>query len=101
MQAAEAAAARLEAGRRPRFFTWRKAGLSFMAALALWGIVRTGWIVFGCGAVKSEPADDRTSVAVLPLEKWYVTTEMQDHFIDRLRKASLEIPDARLTGRSP
>jgi hypothetical protein len=49
----------------------------------------------------SSPADDRASVAVLPLEKWYVTTEMQDHIIDRLRRAGLEIPDAHLTGRSP
>ncbi len=27
------------------------------------------------------------------LEKWYVTTEMLDHFVDGLRKADLEIPD--------
>jgi hypothetical protein len=26
-----------------RLFTWRNAGLSFLAALALWGVVATGW----------------------------------------------------------
>jgi hypothetical protein len=47
MVEAEAAAARHEARRHRRFLTWRNAGLSFMAALAVWGVVATGWMLFG------------------------------------------------------
>jgi tetratricopeptide (TPR) repeat protein/TolB-like protein len=42
--ALEAAPGPETAGRR-RFLTWRNAGLSFVAALAAWGLVAAGWIV--------------------------------------------------------
>ncbi len=51
---------------RPRA-TWRNAGLIFVFALALWGLVATGWMV-----LHEEPASvgsvERKSVAVLPFE---------------------------------
>ncbi|NIN49494.1 MAG: hypothetical protein GTN62_05200, partial [Gemmatimonadales bacterium] len=46
---AEAAA---EEDRRLRLLTWRTAGLSFMAALALWGVVVTGWLLLGQPAIE-------------------------------------------------
>ncbi|MGD2153218.1 MAG: hypothetical protein PVG79_08095 [Gemmatimonadales bacterium] len=92
---AETAAARLEAGRRRRLLTWRNAGLSFLAALALWGIVTTGWIVFGRDAEESAAAADRPSVAVLPLENRsgreedrYFTDGIHDEILTQLTKIS-------------
>jgi TolB-like protein len=41
----EAAAARHEARRRHRFLTWRNAGLSFLTALAAWGLVAAMWVL--------------------------------------------------------
>jgi len=89
------AAARLEAGRRRRLLTWRNAGLSFLAALALWGIVTTGWIVFGRDAEESAAAADRPSVAVLPLENRsgreedrYFTDGIHDEIVTQLSKIS-------------
>ncbi len=58
--------ARTEAARRRRFLTWQNAGLSFMAALALWGVVATGWLLFGERA--PDTVDARKSIAVLPFE---------------------------------
>ncbi len=34
---------------RRRFLTWRNAVASFVASLAVWGIVATGWMLFGRG----------------------------------------------------
>jgi TolB-like protein len=58
--------ARTEAARRRRFLTWRNAGLSFLVALAVWGVVATGWMLFEERA--PEEVDARKSIAVLPLE---------------------------------
>jgi TolB-like protein len=58
------AAARRQARRRRRVLTWRNAGLSFVIALAVWGIVATGWLVFQERA--EEAPAERRSVAVLP-----------------------------------
>jgi TolB-like protein/Tfp pilus assembly protein PilF len=60
---AEAAA---EEDRRLRILTWRTAGLSFMAAAALWGVVAAGLLLFGGSGPAS--ADERKSVAVLPFD---------------------------------
>ncbi len=64
-----------EPGRRPagrrRVLTWRNAGLSFLAALALWGVVATGWYWVAGRPVPGsrDPAETlRKSVAVLPFE---------------------------------
>ena len=59
--------ARTEAARRRRFLTWRNAGLSFLIVLAVWGVVATGWMLFGERATPEE-MDARKSIAVLPLE---------------------------------
>jgi len=61
---AEAAAARRQARRRHRVLTWRNAGLSFVIALAVWGVVATGWLVLSERA--EETPVERRSVAVLP-----------------------------------
>jgi TolB-like protein/lipoprotein NlpI len=50
--------------RRLRLLTWRTAGLSFMAALALWGVAAAGLLLFGDYGPPS--AVERKSVAVLP-----------------------------------
>jgi tetratricopeptide (TPR) repeat protein len=65
---AEAAAARREGRRRHRFLTWRNAGLSFMAALAVWGVVAAGWLLLGPSGdvVEEEFADAAPGIAVLP-----------------------------------
>jgi serine/threonine-protein kinase len=62
----EHAAAAAEEDRRLRLLTWRTTGLSFLVALALWGVVAAGLLVFGgYGRVS---ADEHESVAVLPFE---------------------------------
>jgi TolB-like protein/tetratricopeptide (TPR) repeat protein len=48
---------------RRRAITWRNAGLGFVVALAVWGVVATGWwVAYGRAPVAAE----RKSVAVLP-----------------------------------
>ncbi|UCC84756.1 MAG: tetratricopeptide repeat protein [Gemmatimonadota bacterium] len=62
--AAEGAApGALSGGPRPHI-TWRNAGLSFVVALAVWGVVATGWLLFGGRVVGL--TEERESVAVLP-----------------------------------
>ncbi|MGD2155046.1 MAG: tetratricopeptide repeat protein, partial [Gemmatimonadales bacterium] len=61
---AEAAVARHAARRRRRVLTWRNAGLSFVIALGVWGIVATGWLVLYERG--EETPVGRSSVAVLP-----------------------------------
>ena len=57
--------ARTEAARRRRFLTWRNAGLSFLVAFAVWGVVATGWMLFGG---RGEPPVERKMLVVLPFE---------------------------------
>ncbi|UCC74066.1 MAG: tetratricopeptide repeat protein [Gemmatimonadota bacterium] len=90
------AAARHEAGRRTRFLTWRNAGLIFVFALALWGLVAAGWLVFAGGADETRAvAEERPSVAVLPLanrsglrEDEYFTDGIHDEILTQLSKIS-------------
>jgi TolB-like protein/Tfp pilus assembly protein PilF len=56
-----------EAWKRWPRATWRSAGLIFVFALALWGLVATGWMVLREEAASVVPAE-RRSVAVLPFE---------------------------------
>jgi TolB-like protein/Tfp pilus assembly protein PilF len=56
-----------EAARKRRLLTWRNAGLSFLIALAVWGVVATGWMLFGERATPQE-VDARKSIAVLPFD---------------------------------
>ncbi len=68
---AEARAAREEEMARRRVITWRNLGLAFLVALAGWGAVAAGWLIFGSHTAdgESEPASVAVSalrVAVLP-----------------------------------
>ncbi|MGD8868052.1 MAG: tetratricopeptide repeat protein [Gemmatimonadales bacterium] len=89
--------AQTEAARKRRLLTWRNAGLSFMAALAVWGIVATGWLLLGeRGAA---PEAERTSIAVLPFanlspnaDDAYFADGIHEEIISQLGKiASLKV----------
>jgi hypothetical protein len=77
-----------------RVLNWRNAGLSFMAALALWGIVATGWLLFGGPSASEGTATvERPSVAALPfvnrsgqVEDEYFTDGMHDEILTQLSK---------------
>jgi len=91
---AEAAAVHLQARRRHRFLTWRNAAATFVIVLAAWGVVATGWMLFG-RANESATADERPSVAVLPLENrsgleedQYFTDGIHDEILTQLYKIS-------------
>ena len=91
------AEARTEAARRHRFLTWRNAVASFVVALAVWGVVATGWLVFGERAAGSE--EERKSIAVLPFQNLspdpddaYFTDGIHEEIISQLGKiASLKV----------
>jgi TolB-like protein len=85
---------RVEAARPRPHITWRNSGLIFVFALALWGVVAAGWLVFG-GGVGEAPTvpDERPSVAVLPLENRsglqqdeYFTDGIHDEILTQLSK---------------
>ncbi len=89
--------AHTEAARKRRLLTWRNAGLSFMAALAVWGIVATGWLLLGGRG--SAPEAERTSIAVLPFanlspnaDDAYFADGIHEEIISQLGKiASLKV----------
>ncbi|UCC73831.1 MAG: tetratricopeptide repeat protein [Gemmatimonadota bacterium] len=98
---AEAAVARQAARRRRRSLTARNAGLSFMSALAVWGVVVTGWLVLGGGAGAS--ATESKSVAVLPFANMsgdpaneYFADGITDDVITHLSK----VADLKVTSRT-
>jgi len=62
----EDARAAAEEDRRLRFFTWRTAGLSFLSATALWGVIAAGLLLTGTYEHVAE--DERRSIAVLPFD---------------------------------
>jgi TolB-like protein len=65
VQPADARAA-AEEDRRLRLLTWRTAGLSFLSAMALWGVIAAGLVLTGTYSRVAE--DERRSIAVLPFE---------------------------------
>jgi TolB-like protein/predicted Zn-dependent protease len=65
VQPADARAA-AEEDRRLRLLTWRTAGLSFLSAMALWGVIAAGLVLTGTYEHVAE--DERRSIAVLPFE---------------------------------
>ena len=82
-------------GARQRALTWRNAGFAFVIALGVWGVVATGWMLFGRGADERATEDDRPSVAVLPLENRsgleedrYFTDGIHDEILAHLSKIS-------------
>lgn len=89
--------ARREAVGRRRFLTWRNAGLSFLVALAIWGVVAAGLLLVG--GYGAAPADERRSLAVLPFENLspdpddaYFADGIHDEIISQLGKiASLKV----------
>ncbi len=92
---AEAAAVHHEARRKHRFLTWRNAAATFVIVLAAWGVVATGWMLFGRTADESATADERPTVAVLPLENRsglsddeYFTDGIHDEILTQLSKIS-------------
>ena len=52
-----------------RVFTWRNATLGGVAAVTLWALLATGWIIFGGGSESRGPGAPRgaASIAALPL----------------------------------
>jgi len=56
--------AQTESVHRRRLLTWRNAAASFVLALAAWGIVAAGWLVFGDR--RAAPVLVDRSIAVLP-----------------------------------
>jgi TolB-like protein/Flp pilus assembly protein TadD len=79
--------------RRLRLLTWRNAGLSFVAALALWGVVAAGLLL--SGSYERASADERPSVAALPFEHRsgleedkYFTDGIHDEILTQLSKIS-------------
>ena len=85
--------ARADRARHRPHITWRNAALSFVVALAVWGVVATGWVLLGPTKDESAAADDRPSVAVLPLVNRsglegdeYFTDGVHDEILTQLSK---------------
>jgi TolB-like protein/Tfp pilus assembly protein PilF len=77
------ARAAAEEDRRLRLFTWRTAGLSFLSALALWGVIAAGLVLTGTYERVAE--DERRSIAVLPFDN-ISPAGMHDEIIAQLGK---------------
>jgi serine/threonine-protein kinase len=82
--------------RRRRFLTWRNGGLSFLVALAVWGVIAAGWMLLGGGEAETGAvAEERPSVAALPFvnrsgleEDEYFTDGIHDEILTQLYKIS-------------
>jgi tetratricopeptide (TPR) repeat protein len=67
--AAEAAVTGAGAEERSRTFTWRTAGLAFLGALAMWGVVAAGYLALGGRVerpVEAAAFDPARRIAVMP-----------------------------------
>lgn len=76
-----------------RLLTWRNTILGGVGALALWGVVAAGWLLFRPGAGLPGSGVERASIAVLPLENLsreaaedYVADGLHDEIITQLQK---------------
>ena len=86
----------VQATRTRHHLTWRSAGLAFVFALALWGVVAAAWLLFAGGVGDSlSVAGERPTVAALPLlnrsglqEDEYFTDGMHDEILTQLSKIS-------------
>ncbi len=94
-----AEAYRGDIARRHRFLTWRNTAASFVVALAAWGLVAAGWLLFGSGAVPraggevDDVREQRPSVAALPFinlsgreEDAFFTQGIHGEILTRLQK---------------
>ncbi|MGD8698630.1 MAG: tetratricopeptide repeat protein [Gemmatimonadales bacterium] len=74
------AAAHDRARRRHRLLTWRTAGLAFLVALAAWGVVTTGWLLFAARTApeRTAAAETHKSIAVLPFDN--LSTDPDNEF---------------------
>ncbi len=54
-----------EEDRRLRLLTWRKAATSFVVALALWGVVAAGWLLYPSTTI---PFDERDWILIADLQ---------------------------------
>jgi TolB-like protein len=82
--AGEAELAGEETEARRRVLTWRNAGFGFLGALALWGVVATGWLALG--GVRAAPAGPIDSIVVLPFENFSGDPE-QEYFVAGMHDA--------------
>jgi serine/threonine-protein kinase len=83
----------LVGARRAPLLTWRRAATTFVVALAAWGVVATGWLLFG--RTESASYGERPSIAVLPLvnrsgleDDRYFTDGVHDEILTQLSKIS-------------
>ena len=85
--------------RHRRFLTWRNAAATFVVALAAWGLVTTGWLIFGSreahrvGLRADDVREERPSVAALPFvnlsgreEDAYFTQGIHGEILTHLQK---------------
>lgn len=61
-------------------FTWRNAISGGVLAMALWGVVSAGWLVFGAGMVPVGDEPETPTVAVLPFTTAAVAADDADFF---------------------
>lgn len=96
-----------------RLFTWRNAIMGGVGALAVWGMVAGGWLLFGGGPPGEERdagASSSTdlsavdpSVAVLPFDNLSADPEQQffsDGVADQILNALTRIPGLKVTART-
>jgi tetratricopeptide (TPR) repeat protein len=95
--AERAAPSRAEAGGARRLFTWRNAITGGVLAFALWGVIATGWLLFGNSsggdAADGEVVLDPNVVAVLPFR-----VAGADPSVEYLREGMVDLLAAKLTG---
>jgi hypothetical protein len=79
------AAAAAEEDRRLRRLTWRSAGLSFLGAMALWGLIAAGLLLPGTYGRATGSSHDVKRLAVLPFEN--LGAPEDEYFSDGLTDA--------------
>ena len=85
-------------------FTWRNALGGGVLAFALWGVVATGWVLFGGGLGSGEaPASIERSIAVLPFVNLSNDPDNEyfsDGITEELLNALAQLPGLRVPART-